>query len=84
MEYQGYDISASQEIVPRIQHLLDTFRSAGFPIYHTREGNHDKPDSFDGSLTSQATVLIYLLYPVEKPIGLGTTLRDSGSGPLAR
>lgn len=39
MEYQGYDISASQAIVPRIQHLLNTFRSAGFPIYHTREGN---------------------------------------------
>jgi Isochorismatase family len=38
MEYQGYDISAARAVIPKIQHLLQTFRGAGFPIYHTREG----------------------------------------------
>ncbi len=42
MAYQGYDISAAREIVPRLQHLLQTFREHGFPIYHTREGH--RPD----------------------------------------
>ena len=39
MEYQGYDITPSQAIIPKIQTVLNSFRSAGFPIYHTREGN---------------------------------------------
>ena len=39
MEYQGYDIMPSQAIIPKIQTVLDSFRSAGFPVYHTREGN---------------------------------------------
>lgn len=38
MEYQGYDITPAQAIIPRIQSLLASFRSAGFPVYHTREG----------------------------------------------
>lgn len=29
----------AQAIIPRIQELLTSFRSAGFPVYHTREGN---------------------------------------------
>lgn len=42
MEFQGYDISAAQALIPKIQRLLHTFRSAGFPVYHTREGKHPK------------------------------------------
>lgn len=38
MEYQGYDISAAQALIPKLQRLLLTFRNGGFPIYHTREG----------------------------------------------
>lgn len=38
LEYQGYDISAAQSIIPRIQDVLHAFRDAGFPVYHTREG----------------------------------------------
>lgn len=38
MEYQGYDISAAQSLIPKLQQLLISFRSGGFPIYHTREG----------------------------------------------
>lgn len=40
MEYQGYDITPAREIIPRLQHLLRTFRAAGFPVYHTREGTN--------------------------------------------
>ncbi|KAJ5369029.1 uncharacterized protein N7496_008789 [Penicillium cataractarum] len=42
MHYQGYDISAAQALIPQLQHLLQAFRSAGFPVYHTREGH--RPD----------------------------------------
>lgn len=38
MSLQGYDISANQALIPKLQHLLNAFRSSGFPIYHTREG----------------------------------------------
>lgn len=38
MEYQGYDISAAQAVIPKIQRILDAFRTGGFPIFHTREG----------------------------------------------
>jgi nicotinamidase-related amidase len=38
MEYQGYDISAAQSLIPKLQQVLNTFRTAGFPVYHTREG----------------------------------------------
>lgn len=40
LEYQGYDISATQALIPKLKNLLEAFRSAGFPIYHTREGIH--------------------------------------------
>ncbi|KAI1917718.1 hypothetical protein LOZ53_006048 [Ophidiomyces ophidiicola] len=39
MEYQGYDISGTQILVPRLQRLLNAFRHGGFPVYHTREGH---------------------------------------------
>jgi nicotinamidase-related amidase len=38
LEYQGYDISAAQALIPKLQRLLHSFRSAAFPVYHTREG----------------------------------------------
>lgn len=38
MAYQGYDITPAQLLIPKLQRLLDAFRSAGFPVYHTREG----------------------------------------------
>lgn len=38
LEYQGYDISAVQALIPKLQHLLHVFRTGGFPVYHTREG----------------------------------------------
>ena len=38
MHYQGYDISPAQALIPKLQGLLQAFRSAGFPVYHTREG----------------------------------------------
>lgn len=38
MDIQGYDISAAQALIPKLQRLLHTFRSAEFPVYHTREG----------------------------------------------
>jgi nicotinamidase-related amidase len=37
--HQGYDISQALEIIPRLKHLLETFRKLGFTIYHTREGH---------------------------------------------
>jgi len=42
MHHQGYDTSAIQALIPRLQQLLQAFRRAGFPIYHTREGH--RPD----------------------------------------
>lgn len=38
MEYQGYDIAPTQTLIPKIQRVLESFRSGGFPIYHTRQG----------------------------------------------
>lgn len=38
LDYQGYDISAVQALIPKLQQLLHVFRSGGFPVYHTREG----------------------------------------------
>jgi nicotinamidase-related amidase len=37
---QGYSIARFQSLIPRLVSLLSTFRRAGFPIIHTREG-HD-------------------------------------------
>ena len=42
LDYQGYDISVAQSIIPRIQDVLHAFRDAGFPVYHTREGDFFK------------------------------------------
>ncbi|EFW15602.1 hypothetical protein D8B26_002300 [Coccidioides posadasii str. Silveira] len=39
MEFQGYDVSGAQILVPKLQRLLHAFRNAGFPVYHTREGH---------------------------------------------
>ncbi|KAI9872062.1 MAG: hypothetical protein M1830_002106 [Pleopsidium flavum] len=42
LEQQGYDISPVRALVPKLQQLLQTFREAGFQVYHTREGH--RPD----------------------------------------
>lgn len=39
LDSQGYSIARFQAIIPRLVSLLSTFRRAGFPIYHTREGH---------------------------------------------
>jgi len=36
---QGYSPARFQAVIPRLVSLLSTFRRAGFPIYHTREGH---------------------------------------------
>ncbi|KAH0544522.1 hypothetical protein FGG08_001294 [Glutinoglossum americanum] len=38
LDYQGFDISPAQGLVPRLQKLLWAFRDGGFQVYHTREG----------------------------------------------
>ncbi|KAF2792986.1 Isochorismatase hydrolase [Melanomma pulvis-pyrius CBS 109.77] len=39
LDSQGYSPARFQAIIPRLVSLLSTFRRAGFPIYHTREGH---------------------------------------------
>jgi nicotinamidase-related amidase len=38
---QSYSITRFQSLIPRLVSLLSTFRRAGFPIFHTREGHAD-------------------------------------------
>ncbi|KAI9770427.1 MAG: hypothetical protein M1840_003313 [Geoglossum simile] len=38
LDYQGYDISAIQGLIPKLQKLLRAFRDSEFQVYHTREG----------------------------------------------
>lgn len=38
LEHQGEDISGIRKLIPGLQRLLQAFRGAGFPVYHTREG----------------------------------------------
>lgn len=40
MSQQGYDISATRAIIPRLQRLLVTCRDRKVQVYHTREGKH--------------------------------------------
>lgn len=35
---QGYPVDGVRAIIPNILEVLTAFRSAGFPVYHTREG----------------------------------------------
>lgn len=42
MDYSGFDISHAQSLVPKIHRVLNAFRSAGFPVYFTRQGH--RPD----------------------------------------
>lgn len=37
---QGYSLTRFESLIPRIVSLLSTFRRAGFPIIHTREGHN--------------------------------------------
>lgn len=50
MDSQGHDISAAQMLIPQLRRLLDAFRSAGFPVYHTREG--EPYDTIDLAVTN--------------------------------
>lgn len=36
---QGYSIAPTLSIIPTVRRLLQAFRRAGFPVYHTREGH---------------------------------------------
>lgn len=93
MHYQGYDISSAQALIPKLQHLLQAFRSAGFPVYHTREGKSAYQPHGSGSSCLpnpsnsnplQATDQTYLLSPVVRLIVRATTLLASGLAPPAR
>ncbi|OIW32500.1 isochorismatase family protein [Coniochaeta ligniaria NRRL 30616] len=42
LESQGYSVEPARAIIPKIQSLLEAFRSFGFTVYHTREGH--RPD----------------------------------------
>ncbi|KAH8694624.1 isochorismatase family protein [Ilyonectria robusta] len=42
LDAQGISIEPMRAVIPQIKSLLDAFRAAGFPIYHTREGH--RPD----------------------------------------
>lgn len=53
MEYQGYDITDALSLIPKLQHLLNSFRSSGFSIYHTRQGKEE----IDVHLISQEPLL---------------------------
>lgn len=80
MDFQGYDISAARELIPKLQQVLITFRSAGFPVYHTREG---KLELLTYSLLrtnmQQATDPIYQPFQPEKHSGHRITHLDSES-----
>ncbi|KAF2096624.1 isochorismatase [Rhizodiscina lignyota] len=39
LDHQGYDISATRAIIPKLRSLLTAFRKAGYQVYHTREGH---------------------------------------------
>ena len=39
LDSQGYSPARFQSIIPRLVSLLSSFRRAGFPIFHTREGH---------------------------------------------
>ncbi|KAK2743022.1 hypothetical protein FQN57_004978 [Myotisia sp. PD_48] len=71
MAYQGYDISTTQALIPKLRRLMDAFRAAGFPIYHTREGH--RPDL--SSLSSRDNVRSH-----NNLTGLGI----GSDGPLGR
>ncbi|QKX59119.1 uncharacterized protein TRUGW13939_06250 [Talaromyces rugulosus] len=71
LEFQGYDISPSREIVPKLQDLLHTFRTAGFPVYHTREGHR-------ADLSTLSTRENYRSRNNSSTLGIGS------QGPLGR
>lgn len=82
MEFQGYDISAAQALIPKLQRLLHAFRTAGFPVYHTREGTLRSNISkyLPSSNCLQVTGRTSRPSQVGKTSALTTTLPDSVSG----
>ncbi|EDN10867.1 hypothetical protein HCAG_07328 [Histoplasma mississippiense (nom. inval.)] len=71
MAYQGYDITPAQLLIPKLQRLLDAFRSAGFPVYHTREGHRSDLSSVSNRETFRSKI---------NPSGIGI----GSDGPLGR
>jgi hypothetical protein len=72
MTWQRYNVSAAKAIIPKLKHLLETFRQADFPIYHTREGQPSMlPDSSVVPLTlcpRPSTRPLHPLQPREVPL----------------
>ncbi|KAK9788053.1 putative Isochorismatase-like domain-containing protein [Seiridium cardinale] len=71
LDHQGIPIDQSRAIIPAIRSLLDAFREARFPVYHTREGH--RPDL--STLSSRE-----LLRSRNNPSGKGI----GDEGPLGR
>lgn len=71
MAYQGYDVTPAMALIPKIRRLLDAFRAAGFPVYHTREGH--RPD-----LSTLSTRENFRSHNNPTATGIGST------GPLGR
>ncbi|PGH36118.1 hypothetical protein GX50_00973 [[Emmonsia] crescens] len=71
MAYQGYDITPAQHLIPKLQRLLDAFRSAGFPVYHTREGHRSDLSSVSSRESFRSK---------NNPSGMGI----GSDGPLGR
>ncbi|PKY02748.1 Isochorismatase hydrolase [Aspergillus campestris IBT 28561] len=71
MEFQGCDISPAQALIPKLQQVLDVFRSSGFPVYHTREGH--RPD-----LSTLSSREAYRSQNNSSRLGIGS------QGPLGR
>ncbi|KAK9424814.1 putative Isochorismatase-like domain-containing protein [Seiridium unicorne] len=71
LDHQGIPIDQSRAIIPAIRSLLDAFRDARFPVYHTREGH--RPDL--STLSSRE-----LLRSRNNPSGKGI----GDEGPLGR
>ncbi|KAJ5872527.1 uncharacterized protein N7529_004880 [Penicillium soppii] len=69
--YQGYDISGTRALIPRLQKLLKAFRDAEFPVYHTREGH--RPD-----LSTLSSREAYRSRNNASGLGIGST------GPMGR
>jgi nicotinamidase-related amidase len=71
LEHQGYDISDTRAIIPKILSLLEACRKAGLQVYHTREGHRaDLSDLSSRALTRSRN----------NPSGIGI----GDQGPLGR
>lgn len=53
---QGYSLTRFQSLIPRLVSLLSSFRRAGFPIFHTREGHADHMATVSGRELHRSSV----------------------------